>query len=107
MKRFLMLAVVVAALATMGSTVEAGHRSHRGHRNYNWNSGHGYNGRYVSRHSFGHRIHQYPQVHRTWHDTSHLDYHPGQYVPHGNHFDYQPGHYDVHRTGHWDTHLHH
>lgn len=36
-----------------------------------------------------------------WHDTTHLDYHPGGYVPHGNHFDYQPGHYDLHQTGHW------
>ncbi len=36
-----------------------------------------------------------------WHDTSHLDYHRGGYVRHGNHLDYIPGHYDVHRTGHW------
>ena len=41
-----------------------------------------------------------------WHDTTHLDYHPGEYVPHYNHYDYVPGHYDVHHTGHWD-HLHH
>jgi len=104
MKRFLMLAVVVAALATMGSTAEAGHR---GHRNFGWNSGHGCNGRSVSRRSFGYRNHYSPRVHNTWHNTSHYDYHPGQYVRHGNHFDYQPGHYDLHRTGHWDTHLHH
>ena len=37
-----------------------------------------------------------------WHDTTHLDWHPGQYVRHRNHYDYIPGHYDVHRTGHWD-----
>lgn len=42
--------------------------------------------------------------HRTWHDTTHLDWHPGDYVPHGNHFDYVPGHYDVHHDGHWDYH---
>ena len=36
-----------------------------------------------------------------WHDTTHLDYHPGRYVPHGNHLDYVPGHKSVHRTGHW------
>ncbi len=41
----------------------------------------------------------------TWHNTSHLDWHPGSYQAHGNHFDYGPGHYDVHHTGHWD-HLH-
>lgn len=44
--------------------------------------------------------------HRTWHDTSHLDYHGPSLVPHGNHLDYVPGHYDVHRTGHWDRHGH-
>lgn len=41
-----------------------------------------------------------------WHDTTHLDYHPGQYVPHYNHYHYVPGHFDVHHSGHWD-HLHH
>lgn len=48
---------------------------------------------------------------RIWHDTSHYDWHPGQWVPHGNHFHYLPGHWDYHRTGHWDTwhgdHVHH
>ena len=37
-----------------------------------------------------------------WHDTTHLDYHPGEYVRHRNHYDYIPGHYDVHSDGHWD-----
>ena len=36
-----------------------------------------------------------------WHNTSHLDYHPGSFVPHGNHLHYRPGHYDLHQTGHW------
>jgi hypothetical protein len=45
-------------------------------------------------------------VHRSWHDTTHLDYHAPSLVPHRGHFDYVPGHYDVHRTGHWDTHHH-
>ena len=45
-------------------------------------------------------------VHRTWHDTTHLDYHGPSLVPHRGHLDYVPGHYDVHRTGHWDTHRH-
>ena len=44
------------------------------------------------------------QPHVDWHDTSHYDYQPGQYVPHRNHYDYQPGHYDLHRSGHWDSH---
>jgi hypothetical protein len=42
--------------------------------------------------------------HYDWHDTTHYDYHPGQYVPHYNHYDYVPGHYDLHRSGHWDAH---
>jgi hypothetical protein len=37
-----------------------------------------------------------------WHDTSHFDYYPGGYVPHGNHLDYVPGHSAYHRDGHWD-----
>lgn len=44
--------------------------------------------------------------HRTsgyrWHDTSHWDYVPGRYVPHGNHCDYVPGRQVWHRDGHWD-----
>jgi hypothetical protein len=31
---------------------------------------------------------------------THLDYHPGSFVPHRGHYDYVPGHYDVHRHGH-------
>jgi hypothetical protein len=37
----------------------------------------------------------------TYHNTTHLDYHAPQLVPHNGHLDYVPGHYDVHRTGHW------
>jgi hypothetical protein len=37
----------------------------------------------------------------TFHDTSHLHYHPGGVVRHRNHFHVVPGHYDVHRSGHW------
>jgi hypothetical protein len=36
-----------------------------------------------------------------WHNTSHYDYHPGYFTPHGNHYHYVPGHYDYHQTGHW------
>lgn len=39
-----------------------------------------------------------------WHDTSHWDYTPGRYVPHGNHCDYVPGYPVWHRDGHWDRH---
>lgn len=45
-------------------------------------------------------------AHRTWHDTSHYDYHPPTLVPHRNHYHVIPGHYDLHQTGHWDTHYH-
>lgn len=41
---------------------------------------------------------------RTWHDTSHYDWHGPSLRRHGNHFDYTPGHYDFHRDGHWDHH---
>ena len=37
-----------------------------------------------------------------WHDTSHWDYHPGEFVRHRNHYHYVPGHYDFHEDGHWD-----
>jgi hypothetical protein len=42
--------------------------------------------------------------HAHWHDTTHLDYHPGEVVRHRNHYHYVPGHYDVHEDGHWDYH---
>ena len=42
--------------------------------------------------------------HADWHDTTHLDYHPSEFVRHRNHFHYVPGHYDVHEDGHWDYH---
>lgn len=42
--------------------------------------------------------------HAHWHDTTHLDYHPGEFGRHRNHYHYTPGHYDVHDDGHWDYH---
>jgi hypothetical protein len=42
--------------------------------------------------------------HAHWHDTTHLDYHPAEFVPHRGHYHYVPGHYDVHEEGHWDHH---
>jgi hypothetical protein len=60
-----------------------------------WGGGYGsaYGGRYRS------------HGHSDWHDTSHLDYHPGGYQRHYNHHDYVPQHYDVHSSGHWDPHF--
>jgi hypothetical protein len=46
--------------------------------------------------------HRYYSPQAVWHDTSHYDYHPGEFVPHGNHYHYIPGHYDYHEEGHWD-----
>lgn len=70
-----------------GGYAYGGRGGHHAYRGNGARSYHGYRGGY-----------------RTWHDTTHLDWHPGGYVPHGNHFDYVPGHYDVHRDGHWDYH---
>ncbi|MGD9633223.1 MAG: hypothetical protein AB7G28_08055 [Pirellulales bacterium] len=42
--------------------------------------------------------------HAHWHDTTHLDFHAGEFVRHRNHVHYVPGHYDVHEDGHWDYH---
>lgn len=42
--------------------------------------------------------------HAHWHDTTHYDYHPGEFVRHRNHFHHVPGHYDLHEEGHWDYH---
>jgi hypothetical protein len=46
--------------------------------------------------------HNYHGGYRVWHDTSHYDYHPGEFVRHRNHYHYIPGHYDWHEDGHWD-----
>ena len=60
--------------------------------------GYGGYGRGVSLNSYRPSHYRSP----AWHNTSHYDYHPGEYRRHGNHVDYRPGHYDFHRTGHWD-----
>jgi hypothetical protein len=70
---------------------------------------HGYHGHY-GRRSYGrysHGLHGYSRWggHSHWHDTTHLDYHPGEFVPHYDHYHYVPGHYDVHYDGHWDHHF--
>lgn len=63
-----------------------------------FNSGYSGNLGYGGNHGYG--------GHRTWHDTTHLDYHAPSLVPHRGHLDYVPGHYDVHHTGHRDPHGH-
>jgi hypothetical protein len=72
----------------IGSAHRHGHR-HHGRRRYSGRRWHGGWG--------GH--------HSDWHDTTHLDYHPGEFVPHYDHYHYVPGHIDVHRSGHWDSHF--
>lgn len=62
--------------------------------------GYGFTNTYGSR--FVGRGYGYGRGTSVWHDTSHYDYYPGRYVPHGNHFDYVPGHYHWHNDGHWD-----
>ncbi|MBX3439134.1 MAG: hypothetical protein KF861_16715, partial [Planctomycetaceae bacterium] len=46
-----------------------------------------------------------------WHDTSHYDWIPGQWVRHGHHVHWVPGRWVPHQTGHIDTlhgnHVHH
>jgi hypothetical protein len=67
----------------------------------------GYYGRYPSQ-AYHHNAyhHSHWGGGHLWHDTSHWDYHPGEYYRHYNHYHYMPGHYDFHREGHWD-HTHH
>jgi hypothetical protein len=113
MKRLMVLTGIVAvvvAFSTFGSPARAGDfgihlagpgyhvdlgRAHYGggyydgYRGYR-SVGYGYPGRDCYR---GYKV---------WHDTSHYDYHPGEFVRHRNHFHYVPGHYDYHETGHWD-----
>jgi len=114
MKRAMLVCAAVGALSLLGaSAAEAGgyrigfnfgghgnhygHGHHYGHRNYGYNRGYqrGYfSGGYYGSPRSSHFGRSY------YHDTSHYDYHPGTYVPHGNHLHYVPGHYDYHRTGH-------
>ncbi len=72
---------------------------------YYWGHGgrYGHYGRYPH-HSYYH--HGHGGGGHAWHDTSHWDYHPGEYYRHRNHYHYAPGHYDFHRDGHWDHYGH-
>lgn len=102
MKQLLITSVAVVGmfLVASGSSEAGGHGYHGGSGYFgghgcNTGYGYGWGGSYTPVYqtypSFG-----YPQ----WHNTSHWDYHPGGYVPHGNHVDYVPGHWDYHQTGH-------
>ena len=67
-------------LAGPGYHVDFG-RSHAHHGGWgHWDGHHSY---------YGHGR-------RVWHDTTHYDYHPGEWVRHGHHYHYIPGHYDLH-----------
>ena len=86
-------ALVMMAMSNVVNTASAhdhgrsygGHSHSQGYR-YGGNSG------YVPR---------YTPSYPVYHDTTHYDYHPGSFVPHGGHYHYVPGHYDLHRTGHF------
>ena len=98
MRNFAIAFVAVMGLMVAGSAAsEAGYGYYGGYGNY---GGQGIDGGYGYNYSTP-----------IYHNTSHWDYHPGQFVQHGNHYHYQPGHYDYHQTGHFDTyhngHIHH
>lgn len=111
MKTMLSLGIAAAMLFAATTAGEAGHRHHRHYRGGRivYGGMNVPNGLYTAP-SFQYRggygafggYHGYSQP--TWHDTSHYDYHPGYYVPHGNHLHYVPGHYDFHQSGHYDHH---
>lgn len=86
-----------------GLSVNIGYRSPGGYSNPNYGYG-GFNSGWggYNQSGFGGYPSYGSHVHRTWHNTTHLDYDPPSLVPHRGHLDYVPGHYDLHRTGHWD-----
>ena len=111
MKRFMVLTGLFAAIVAFGtftSPAQAGDFGFRlagrgyqvdiGRQHY----GHDYYGGYRTARYGGYG--DYYGGHSDWHDTSHYDYHPGEFVRHRNHYHYVPGHYDFHETGHLDHH---
>jgi hypothetical protein len=105
MKRFMILSVTLAAVfafANLGApaATASDFGLHFAGRGYHVDIGRPHYGR-------GYRTHygrSHHGGHYDWHDTSHYDYHPGEFVRHRNHYHYIPGHYDWHETGHWDYH---
>ena len=74
--------------------IGAGHHGHGHHHHHNHGGGWGGGGWGGGGWGGGYRPPRY-------HDTSHLHYQPGGFVPHGNHYHYVPGQYYIHRQGHW------
>ncbi|MCA9246117.1 MAG: hypothetical protein KDA42_03350 [Planctomycetales bacterium] len=98
MKRFLLAIALVAGVSiAMSATADTAQAAH-GHGGWGIQIGNGHCGNY-----WGGGGYWNGPAH-SWHNTSHWDYHPGGWQPHGNHFDYVPGHWDYHQTGHWDHH---
>jgi hypothetical protein len=95
MIRFTLVALLAATFSLMASPGQAAgfgiyFSGPRHHVDYGY---HGYHGGWPGHHGwYGDR----------WHDTSHYDYHPGEFIRHRNHYHYVPGHYDFHPSGHWD-----
>lgn len=134
MKTMLSLGIAAAVLFAATTASEAGHRHHRHYRGnrivyggmnyggmnvpsdlytappfqyrggYSGGYGNGYNGGYGGYGAYSNYGGYGGYGQPVWHDTSHYDYHPETYVPHGNHLHYVPGHYDLHQSGHYDYH---
>lgn len=97
MKALMLAAVVgIGSLFVTGSA-EAGH-GHHGHGHLHRHSRHVHLPRYsFPRPIYGSSWYRSP----SYHDTTHLDYHPPTLYRHGSHYHVMPGHYDLHRSGHW------
>lgn len=102
MKTYAFALMAVAGMALFSTqTAEAGNvHVHWGNPYGGWSHSHGHHGRNV----WGTGYRGYHRGHSHYHDTSHYDYVPGHYVPHGNHFHYVPGQYYFHQTGHYHHH---
>ena len=109
MKRLLFAGIALMGLVGFGTSEVAaqGYDWHGGSSrgwlrtspSYNYGGyGYGNRGSFHGRHGGAYRPHY------DYHDTSHLDYHPGTVRRHFGHYDYVPGHYDWHHSGHWDRH---
>lgn len=99
MKRLLAVTAIIACFGWSADSAEAG-----GVQFYSGSGCGQFGYRAPSLGHYGGNFRHYGYRHggRTWHDTSHYDYHPGEYLRHRNHYHYVPGHYDFHQTGHWD-----
>lgn len=102
--------VLLLATAQSASAGCNGYGNYGGYGGYG-GYGYGYSGFARPVTAYGGHIHHNvnPWVnpgngHYHWHDTSHLHYQPGGFVPHGNHYHYVPGRTYLHRTGHYDLH---